>query len=112
MCKLGAVDRNDFGHEYETGDRYLLKLFRYGYPCRNTIFILSNFRNHLFHQINENGSPWLDMSHIVHNLNKLDIGSCERFLLTSHDNENVLVVSYADIQNAVTKCFQELLDSR
>lgn len=62
--------------------------------------------------MNENGSPWLDMSHIVHNLNKLDIGSCERFLLTSHDNENVLVVSYADIQNAVSKCFQELLDNR
>jgi PAB-dependent poly(A)-specific ribonuclease subunit 3 len=52
------------------------------------------------------------MSHIVHNLNKLDIGSSERFLLTSHDNENVLVVSYADIQNAVTKCFQELLENR
>lgn len=96
MCKLGAVDRNDFSNEYETGDRYLLKLFR----------------NHLFHQMNENGSPWLDMSHIVQNLNKLDIGSSERFLLTSNDNENVLVVSYNDIQHAVSKCFQELLDNR
>ena len=62
--------------------------------------------------MNENGSPWLDMSHIVQNLNKLDIGSSERFLLTSNDNENVLVVSYSDIQHAVSKCFQELLDNR
>lgn len=70
------------------------------------------FRNYLFHQVNENGQPWLEMSHIVHNLNKLDIGSHERFLLTSNDPENVLVVSYNDIQSAVGKCFQELLNHR
>jgi len=84
MCKLGAVETNNSSNNYETGDRYLLKLYR----------------DHLFRH---------DMSHIVQSLNKLDIGSPERFLLSSHDNQNVLVVSYSDIQKATSKCFQDLL---
>lgn len=39
----------------ETGDRYLLKLFR----------------DHLFHQVTEAGTPWIDLSHIVSCLNKV-----------------------------------------
>lgn len=45
----------------ETGDRYMLKLFR----------------DYLFHQVTEEGRPWLDMSHIVQTLNKLDSGSAD-----------------------------------
>ena len=29
MCKLGAVERNTTAASYETGDRYLLKLYRF-----------------------------------------------------------------------------------
>ena len=50
------------------------------------------------------------MSHIVQSLNKLDIGSAERFLLTSHDNQNVLVVSYLDMKKATSKCFAEIIN--
>lgn len=39
----------------ETGDRYLLKLFR----------------DHLFHQVTEAGAPWIDLSHIISCLNKV-----------------------------------------
>ena len=39
----------------ETGDRYLLKLFR----------------DYLFHQVTETGAPWIDFSHIVSTLNKV-----------------------------------------
>ena len=39
----------------ETGDRYLLKLFR----------------DYLFHQVTENGVPWVDLAHIVACLNKV-----------------------------------------
>lgn len=39
----------------ETGDRYLLKLFR----------------DYLFHQVTENGAPWVDLAHIVACLNKV-----------------------------------------
>lgn len=46
----------------ETGDRYMLKLFR----------------DYLFHQVSEDGRPWLDMSHVVQCLNKLDTGAPEK----------------------------------
>ena len=46
----------------ETGDRYMLKLFR----------------DYLFHQVTEDGRPWLDMSHVVQCLNKLDAGAPEK----------------------------------
>lgn len=49
----------------ETGDRYLLKLFR----------------DHLFHQVTEAGTPWVDLSHIVSCLNKVSICFCVCFFL-------------------------------
>ena len=39
----------------ETGDRYMLKLFR----------------DYVFHAVDENGLPWMDMSHMVTCLNKV-----------------------------------------
>ena len=39
----------------ETGDRYMLKLFR----------------DYLFHQVDENGGPWIDQAHMVQCLNKV-----------------------------------------
>ena len=52
-----------FGHERvnsdvswsETGDRYLLKLFR----------------DYLFHQVTPTGTPWIDLAHVVLTLNKV-----------------------------------------
>jgi len=41
----------------ETGDRYLLKLFR----------------DYLFHQVNADGAPWIDMAHVIQCLNKVRI---------------------------------------
>lgn len=46
----------------ETGDRYMLKLYR----------------DHLFHSVSEDGRPWLDHAHIVQSLNKLDAGTMEK----------------------------------
>ena len=39
----------------ETGDRYLLKLFR----------------DYVFHQVTDTGIPWVDLAHIVSCLNKV-----------------------------------------
>lgn len=40
----------------ETGNRYMLKLFR----------------DMIFHQVDEHGAAWVDMAHIVHCLNKVN----------------------------------------
>ena len=59
LGKLGTIsERPEFQLDpswSETGDRYMLKLYR----------------DYLFHQVDENGAPWIDMSHIVQSLNKV-----------------------------------------
>ncbi|XP_014671544.1 PREDICTED: PAB-dependent poly(A)-specific ribonuclease subunit PAN3-like [Priapulus caudatus] len=77
----------------ETGDRYLLKLFR----------------DYLFHQVREDGTPWIDMAHIVQCINKLDAGVPEKVQLMSRDEQNILVVSYADLKHCVETSYSELL---
>lgn len=66
----------------ETGDRYMLKLFR----------------DYLFHSVNDDGTPWLDHAHIVQCLNKLDAGTLEK----------VIFSSLAKISSFVSKCFEFL----
>ncbi|XP_072171450.1 PAN2-PAN3 deadenylation complex subunit pan3-like, partial [Diadema setosum] len=99
LCKLGVInERPEFHGDVqwsETGDRYLLKLFR----------------DHLFHQVKENGSPWLNMSHIVQCLNKLDAGIPEKVSLMSRDEQNILVVSYTDLKHCFQNTFSEVLQA-
>ncbi|XP_065668599.1 PAN2-PAN3 deadenylation complex subunit pan3 isoform X2 [Hydra vulgaris] len=96
LAKLGTIlERSEFNMDpewSETGDRYLLKLFR----------------DYLFHQVTETGSPWIDFAHIVSVLNKLDSGSSERICLSSRDEQSILVVSYHDIKACLETAFSEL----
>ncbi|CAG2163378.1 unnamed protein product [Oppiella nova] len=77
----------------ETGDRYLLKLFR----------------DYLFHQLADDGHPWLDLGHIVSNLNKLDVGSPEKVCLVSRDEQNILIVSFAELKRCFESSLNELM---
>lgn len=99
ITKLGIVnERPEFHGDptwAETGDRYLLKLFR----------------DYLFHQVTAEGTPWIDMSHIVHCLNKLDAGIPEKVCLMSRDAQNALVVSYADLKRCFETTFDEVVTS-
>ncbi|XP_035981532.1 PAN2-PAN3 deadenylation complex subunit PAN3 isoform X1 [Fundulus heteroclitus] len=96
LAKLGTInERPEFQKDpawSETGDRYLLKLFR----------------DHLFHQVTEAGMPWIDLSHIVSCLNKLDAGVPEKISLVSRDEKSVLVVTYSDLKRCFDSTFQEL----
>ena len=83
LCMLGFInerpDENSSGGDAwsETGDRYLLKLFR----------------DYVFHQVGKHNQPMMDMMHVVETLNKLDAGTDENILLTSRDRQAVLVVT-------------------
>uniref|UniRef100_A0A1A8FPZ2 PAN3 poly(A) specific ribonuclease subunit homolog n=1 Tax=Nothobranchius korthausae TaxID=1143690 RepID=A0A1A8FPZ2_9TELE len=96
LTKLGTInERPEFQKDpawSETGDRYLLKLFR----------------DHLFHQVTEAGTPWIDLSHIVSCLNKLDAGVPEKISLVARDEKSVLVVTYSDLKRCFDSTFQEL----
>ncbi|KRK01458.1 PAN2-PAN3 deadenylation complex subunit PAN3 isoform X3 [Drosophila yakuba] len=99
LVKLNSInERPDFNLDCtwsETGDRYMLKLFR----------------DYLFHSVTEDGRPWLDHAHIVQCLNKLDAGSIERVQLMSRDEQSVLIVSYAELKNCLENAFSELMSS-
>lgn len=79
----------------ETGDRYMLKLFR----------------DYVFHQVTADDKPWLDMAHVVSCLNKLDCGSPDKVCLMSRDEQSVLVVSYAELRQCLENSFDELVQS-
>lgn len=76
----------------ETGDRYLIKLFR----------------DHVFHQVDESNRPILDISHVLTALNKVDVGVDEKIMLMSRDEQSCLIVRYKDIRACVDAAFSDL----
>ncbi|KAG4304319.1 hypothetical protein PORY_002294 [Pneumocystis oryctolagi] len=80
LCKFGFInERPEFDHDElwsETGDRYLIKLLR----------------DYVFHQVDENGNPVVDMAHVISCLNKLDAGVDEKIMLVSRDEQNCLIL--------------------
>jgi PAB-dependent poly(A)-specific ribonuclease subunit 3 len=95
--KLATItERND--HEgdrawSETGERYILKLFR----------------DYAFHQVDAQGNPVLDIGHMLRCLNKLDAGTEEQVCLTSRDELASFVISYKELKKHVVNAFGELL---
>lgn len=100
MSLLGFVnDRCDAGVEpqwAETGDRYLLKLFR----------------DYVFHRVDANGKAVVDMAHVVECLSRLDVGSREQVLLSSRDGASLLVATYEDLRRCLLQSVEELCGTR
>ncbi|KXL45661.1 hypothetical protein M433DRAFT_511509 [Acidomyces richmondensis BFW] len=76
----------------ETGERYYLKLFR----------------DYVFHQVDHNGRPVLDLGHIITCLNKLDAGVDENIQLVSRDEQDMLIASYKEIKRGFESAWAEL----
>lgn len=97
LCKLGTInERGEFGGDpswSEHGDRYPLKLFR----------------DHVFHQVDQDGNPRLDLGHILSSLNKLDAGSDEKVYLTSRDEQNAFILSFKELKLMAERAFNELV---
>jgi PAB-dependent poly(A)-specific ribonuclease subunit 3 len=97
MMKLGCInERQEFDGDRawsENGERYMLKLFR----------------DYVFHQVDSNGNPVLDMGHMLRCLNKLDAGSDERLCLTSRDEQTSFLVSYKELKKQLGHAFGELV---
>jgi len=85
----GAAIGDDWA---ETGDRYLLKLFR----------------DYVFHNHSPEGVPLVEWGHVVECLNKVDAGLPEKILLMGRDEASMLVVSYADIKRCVENAYREV----
>lgn len=70
--------------------------------------IIGLFRDYVFHQVDAQGNPVIDMGHMLACLNKLDAGLDEKITLTSRDNKTLLVVSFRELKPAVESAFVEL----
>lgn len=79
----------------ETGDRYVVKLFR----------------DYLFHRQDDNGRAILDMGGVVDALHRLDIGSQEQVLLSARDEKSLIVATYEEIRRCLTQAVDELIMS-
>lgn len=76
----------------ETGERYYLKLFR----------------DYVFHQVDHEGRPVLDLGHIVTCLNKLDAGIDEKIQLMSRDELSVFITSYKEVKRGFEAAWVEI----
>ncbi|KAI0759114.1 kinase-like domain-containing protein [Fomes fomentarius] len=96
LCKFNFInERPEHNHEArwsETGDRYIVKLFR----------------DYVFHQVDEMGKPVVNLTHVLSCLNKLDAGTEERIMLVSRDEQSCLVVSYREVKACIDSAFGEL----
>ena len=79
----------------ETGERYYLKLFR----------------DYVFHQVDHDGRPVLDLGHIITCLNKLDAGIEEKIQLVSRDEQNVFIVSYRELKRGFESAWADVSKS-
>ncbi|KAI1212791.1 uncharacterized protein F4807DRAFT_414463 [Annulohypoxylon truncatum] len=96
MAKLGSInERPEFDNDpnwAENSERYTLKLFR----------------DFVFHQVDAQGNPVIDLGHIISCLNKLDAGVDERIYLTSRDHQSTFVVSYKELKKQAQSAFNDL----
>ncbi|KYK57019.1 PAB-dependent poly-specific ribonuclease subunit PAN3 [Drechmeria coniospora] len=96
LLKLGTVnERFEFDGDRawsENGERYMLKLFR----------------DYVFHQVDGNGNPVLDVGHMLRCLSRLDAGTDERVCLTSRDEQTSFLVSYKELKKQLGNAFGEL----
>lgn len=99
LCKLGFInerpeyDMDPTGRWSETGDRYYLKLFR----------------DYVFHSVDSDNQPVVDLAHVLTCLNKLDAGIDEKVMLVSRDSSNCFVISYKEVGTPVKAFLMVLL---
>ncbi|KIW43940.1 uncharacterized protein PV06_04986 [Exophiala oligosperma] len=97
VTKLNFInERPEFEHDRawsENGERYFLKLFR----------------DYVFHQVDGQGRPVVDLGHVLTCLNKLDAGTEEKITLISRDEQSCFVVTYREVKKGIESAFQDLV---
>ena len=97
LAKLNFItERPGFEHDRqwsENGERYFLRLYR----------------EYIFHQVDAQNNPSVDLGHVLTSLNKLDAGTDERITLVSGDEQSCFIVSYKELKKGVDTAFQEIL---
>lgn len=75
------------------------------------ISVLKLFRDFVFHARDESGKPALDLSRVLVNLNKLDVGVDEKLLLVSSQEDTCVIVSYKEVKDILEQTFRAVYRS-
>ena len=99
LAKLGTInERPEYEGDIkwsEYGERYILKLFR----------------DYVFHQVNADGKPVVDLGHIIACLNNLDAGTTQKISVVGRDEQDVMIVTYKELKKQVELAFNDLTKS-
>lgn len=97
LTKLNFLnERPEYEHDRqwnEQGSRYILQLFR----------------DYVFHQVNAQGKPVLDLAHVLSCLNKLDAGIEEKITLTARDENTLIIVTFREVRSTIETAWGELM---
>ena len=66
------------------------------------------FRDYVFHQVDSQGRPVPDFSHMIACLNKLDVGIDEKIPLSTRDGKTVIIVTYREMKIMLENTWLEL----
>ncbi len=72
-------------------------------------YILPLFRDYVFHQVDSQGKPVMDLAHVLSCLNKVDVGVEEKINLTTRDETTAIIVSYREVRNAIESVWGDLM---
>ncbi|OVF08908.1 putative PAB-dependent poly(A)-specific ribonuclease subunit [Clavispora lusitaniae] len=72
------------------------------------LFVIKLFRDFVFQTTDETGKPKVDLSRVLVNLNKLDVGVDEKILLVSREEDSCLMVSYKEIKDIMDQTFRNI----
>ena len=72
------------------------------------LYILQLFRDYVFHQVNAQGMPVLDLAHVLSCLNKLDAGIEEKITLTARDENTLIIVTFREVRSTIEMAWGDL----
>jgi len=69
-------------------------------------------RDYIFHPVDAQGRPVLDLGHVIGCLNKLDVGLEERVMMVGRDEETQILVSWREVRGLVEGAWGEVMRRR
>lgn len=73
-----------------------------------SFLVIKLFRDFVFQTYDEFGKPIADLSKVLTNLNKLDVGVDEKILLVSREEDSCIIVSYKEVKDIIDLTFRAL----
>lgn len=71
-------------------------------------YVIKLFKEFIFQMRDEFGKPVADLSRVLVNLNKLDVGVDEKILLISSEEDSCMIVSYKEVKDIIDLSFRAI----